>query len=358
MNRRDFVKSGAGLLAGASLPGAVTDARIRAGSDGEQASAPTGVDFDCSGLFAFRLKQDKELRLMLINAKKASLDDDHAPVLMMPLEAYDPDGIESLRRHDPPNIVRLGGDPKRTLAVWSLVGLNVWVDNAHGVFEGNDPNASLKFDTTPIDPTKDPNPLNKDEGWASLYWFASLPDLLTGTSSRAAGPLNCDNKKIESTIRLTQGDASGRCPATACEQNRKYWLDDDFMKKRSYATQLHVAYKCSGVLRLAVASPKISNTPNVSKLIGIKASSGLTPVTIANLPMTHVSNAHYRAFYKVVGKKGRELKHTDPCWVEELRGLKAASKSAHATAHGEMREYPDDRAAPYPDCIPPHVPGD
>ena len=113
------------------------------------------------------------------------------------------------------------------------------------------------------------------------------------------------------------------------------------MKKRSYATQLHVAYKCSGVLRLAVASPKISNTPNVSKLIGIKASSGLTPVTIANLPMTHVSNAHYRAFYKVVGKKGRELKHTDPCWVEELRGLKAASKSAHATAHGEMRDRLD-----------------
>src|SRR5262245_42215359 len=127
MNRRDFVKSGAGLLAGASLPGAITDARVRAGSDGEQSSAATGVDFDCSGLFAFRLKQDKELRLMLINARKASLKDDHAPVLMMPLEAYDPNSIEVLRRHDPPNIVRLGSDPKRVLAVWSLAGLNVWV---------------------------------------------------------------------------------------------------------------------------------------------------------------------------------------------------------------------------------------
>ena len=332
MNRRQFVKSGAGIVAAASMPESLRSSAGRSATGSEQAGAVPGIDFDFTGLFGFKLTQNKELRLFLLNAKKASLEDEHAPLLMMPLEYYDPSEGEVLKRADPPNVVRLGD---AAMAIWSLVGLHLWIPSAHAVFDGTDEHANLKFDDTPVDPTKDPDPIDKDAGWASHYWFVKLPDLL-----KERGPLSVDERKLASTIRLTRGNASGRAPRTLCEQRRKYIVDGQAQNKRSFATQLHVVNRQTPntTTRLALAPPQSSGQTGGAKFIGVKIGNGLTPISIFNSPLTHHTHDHFKAFYDVVGKPGKRLTHDDPCLQER-------------TAAGDKAP-----SAPFPDCIPPDIP--
>jgi len=332
MNRRQFVKSGAGILAAASMPEPLGASVGRSAIRAEQSASVPGIDFDFTGLFGFRLTQTKEMRLFLLNAKNANLEDEHAPLLMMPFEYYDPSEAGELERADPPNVVRLGD---AAMAIWSLAGLRVWVPSAHTLFGGTDNDPSLKFDETPVDPAKDPDPIDKDAGWASRYWFVKLPDLL-----KEKGSVNIDERTVASTIRLTRGSASGRAPRTQCEQQRKYIVDGNVQNKRSFATQLHVVNRqtANTTTRLAIAPPALSNQAGGPKFIGVKIGTGLTPISIFNSPLTHFTHDHYKAFYKMVGRSGRELTHDSPC----IQARKAAGAQQPS--------------APYPDCIPPDIP--
>jgi len=323
-------------LAAASIPASSAVASGRSESSREQSGAGAGIEFDFTGLFAFKLSQTKEMRLLLLNAKKAKLKDEHAPLLIMPFKYYKPGSIVNpLERHEPPNIVRLGDD---AMAVWSLAGLRFWMPDAHELFDGNDQAPTLKFDDAPVDTRKDPSPIDKDAGWASLYWFVKMPELLKDASALRAGSLECKEKTVASTIRLTRGAAAGRAPKTDCEQHRKYIIGDDIVNKRSFATQLHVVYTLAPheTTRLALAPSALSNQSGGAKFIGVQIENGLTPISILNSPLTHFSHDHYKAFYKMVGKSGKSVMHDDPC-TDELKAAGAPS-------------------APYPDCIPPYVP--
>jgi hypothetical protein len=101
---------------------------------------------------------------------------------------------------------------------------------------------------------------------------------------------------------------------------------------------MHVVYGHSaGTAKLAIYDEKSKET----RFIGVSVSNGLTPVTISNSPMTHDTPDHYRAFYKMVGKSGKEVEHTPQmCFQDEHK----------------MQAKDSIRAAPYPDCIPPSVP--
>jgi hypothetical protein len=361
MNRREFMRSGAAAaLAGASTP--------LAGTSLEQPPAPpagavkadecipgpynpekkTGVDFDVTGLFAFQATQNDQMRWLLLDGKKAKLKDAHAPFLMMPFEAYIPPNVTNAEEaYQQPNIIRLG---PRAMAIWSLIGANVWVYDAHTTFDGPDGEGKvLTYDDTPI--KCDPEPLCEDKGWASLRWFPRLSHLLNDGSAATTGggSLTCKDKMVTSYVRLTRGYAAGRAPATDCERRRKYMLDNLSSTARTYATQMHVLYEHDKpVLRLAIAPKQFCNEEAFVKVVHVRMTEKtLVPITIVNTPQTHVDHRHYKAFYELVGKDGRDVTHNPPCIVG---GLEAR---VHKEIGGHVGPQP---AAPDPDCIPPGIP--
>jgi hypothetical protein len=357
MNRREFMKSGAAAMAGASASAAAVEAAAQQPCPGKapaDQNRPTGVDFDFTGLFTFKLQQNKEMQVLLLDAKKAKLKDAHAAFLMMPFSAYHAPKTpkEAGEAFKPPNIVRLG---KEAMAVWSLVDHNIWVADAHELFDGNACVNDLHFIDTEIG--CDPDPIDKDEGWASLKWFAMLPDLLKTKDgeeiARRSGFPKCEDKMVTSYVRLTTGTAGGRAPATKCERERKYTLDKIAATARTYATQMHVVYTANaGILKLGIARKAVSSLPGVPKVIHVNVKQNeLTPLTIVNTPLTHEDSHHYRAFYELVDKDGRELNHN----VCALSG--SAPDHQHALASGPRGIGGSLPSAPDPDCIPPGMTG-
>jgi hypothetical protein len=354
MNRREFMQTGAAAIAGASAPAAAQEAAPQQPCPAQPGpQVTTGVDFDFTGLFTFKLQQDKEMSVLLLDGKKAKLKDAHAAFLMMPFSAYHAPKTpqEAAEAFKPPNIVRLG---KEAMAVWSLVDHNVWVRDVHEFFD--DPvTGDLHFTDTEIG--CDPCPIDKDEGWASLKWFAMLPDLLKTKDSeettRRSGFPKCEDKMVTSYVRLTKGTAGGRCPATTCERERKYTLDKIPASARTYATQMHVAYTANaGILKLGIARKAVSNLPGVPKVIHVNVKQNeLTPVTIVNTPLTHDDSHHYKAFYELVDEDGRELNH-------KICGLQGSAPDHHHALAGGPRGLSGSLpSAPDPDCIPPGMTG-
>ena len=331
MNRRRFLESGLGAIA--------ATAASRVSTDQQVASAKAGVDFDFTGLFTFRFaRSQKEMGVLLLDSKRTKLKDQHIPMLMMPLEAwhYIPPADKGYRA---PSIIRFGD---KAMAVWSLSSQRLWVHDAHTTFPGNDPDASLKWNESPIGEC--PDPIDKDAGWASLKWFAGFRTLLGGKYEQDPNKeIKLKDKKLTTEIRLTRGDAAGRAPKLKCEQYRKYKLGND-TKTRSYATQMHVEYYLDNtdVLKLAITGIQFPGTDY--QLIGVKIKANeLTPVSILNVPLTHGHKPHhYTAFYNMVGAKGKEVTPL-ACEDECKSGIKLADA-------GSLPSSPD------PDCIPPYWP--
>jgi hypothetical protein len=298
-------------------------------------------------LFAFQATQNDQMRWLLVDGKKAKLKDPHAPFLMMPLSAYlPPDILTAEDAYQPPNIIRLG---PQAMAIWSLIGANVWVYDAHTTFEGPDSEGKvLTYEDSPIG--CDPDPLCEDKGWASLRWFPRLSHMLSAEQAEIASlKLECRDKMVTSYVRLTRGHAAGRAPSTDCERKRKYFLDGLPSSARTYATQMHVVYPHDKpVLRLAIAPKKFCNDEAFVKIVHVRMTDKtLVPITIVNTPQTHVDHRHYKAFYELVDKDGREVTHNPPCIVGRQE----------ARVHSELGGHVGPQsAAPNPDCIPPGIP--
>jgi hypothetical protein len=337
MNRRTFVTSSLTAIAGTAVAS-------HAGSSGLEAAATTGVDFDFTGLFAFLVgKKSNQLRVLLPDVMALGMKDHHAPMLLMPAEYYEPkpkdDKGNLLVPHSAPTIIRLAGKP---MASWSLDGLKVWVGNAHRKFEDDDMNgAKFSFvDTNPgINPT--PCPIDQDSSWAQLYWFAKLEDLLGGDYATHKKELDYDIGNLASMIRLTQGEGAGRAPLNQCEQKRKYQVAGG--PDKTFAKQMHVVYPfaTNTVLNLAFAALELE----APGYVGIKVGAGLTPVTIAHLPLTHKMKDHYKTFYALFGESGTGKKVTYKEHCEE----NLCAQKAEALKPGPHEE-PN---SPDPDCIPP-----
>jgi hypothetical protein len=333
MNRRSFVTSGLTALAG--LAATPTPALRAAGA------AKTGVDFDFTGLFTFRLGlRTKQMYVLLTEAAQAGLSVNHAALLLMPLEAYVPHPDHPFRA---PNIIRFG---QATLAAWWLSNTRVWVKDAHARFD-DVVAGTLAFNQDPIDPSKYPNPIDDDAKWASFKWFASLEELVgqpVVTSGGGGGGLQFKPKTIASQVRLTQGYAAGMAPKLNCERKRKYQVNHG--PERSFATQMHVEYEhAPGVMYLAFDDPSIQ----VTSYVGVHIDADkLTPVSIANTPLQHdarPNHEHYRAFYAMVGKNGLGISYKEYCDVRmQGHGQKMPAISGN---------YPTEPSSPDPDCIPP-----
>src|SRR5262249_13071845 len=151
-------------------------------------------------------------------------------MMIMPLKYYDA-AASPADPHLGPSVVKYGGE---WMAVWSLVGMNLWVADAHSTFNGPDASANFTFPDSEIG--CDPSPIDMDAGWASLKWFAKLENLLTSTPTS----LSINPAKVTSEIRLTQGTGGGRAPASICERYRKHKVGTD--PGRTFATQMHVVY--------------------------------------------------------------------------------------------------------------------
>jgi hypothetical protein len=337
MNRRDFVTTGLTAVTGAAL---LSCDGTRTATSTATAAA-VGIDFDFTGLYAFRLnRSQKDMFVVLPSASKVGLNDQHAPMLTMPWDAYEPHPKDTngtlLRPHDAPTVYIHGG---MKMATWSLFGLKIWLSDAHATFSGADANASLKYNEDPIG--TDPNPIDADSGWASLKWFAPLTDMLGGLYQTGAKTPTFDERKYASQIRLTRGDASGRAPLFACEQKRKYKIASG--GERTFAKQMHVVYPAAAgtqALNLAFVNIDAALLPGY---IGVKMmSGGPTPVAIGNLPLTHSSNEHYKAFYALVNDSGQDIS-----FVEHCTGLTPHGAMAGALTTTSEPNSPD------PDCIPP-----